>query len=67
MSDTTSGIVLILLGLMSVIGSILNWRFVTRSGKLLNLLLGDTVARIIYVVIGVVVTLLGIAILTGLQ
>ena len=67
MNETTSGIVLILLGLMSVIGSILNWRFVTRSGKLLNLLLGDTVARIIYVVIGVVVTLLGIAILTGLQ
>ena len=67
MTETTSGIVLILIGLMIVIGSALNWRLVTRSGKLLNMLLGDTIARAIYIIVGILLILMGLSMLIGLN
>ena len=58
MTDTTLGIVLVLIGLLAVIGSALNWHIVTHSGKLLNLIFGDMIARTIYIVI--VILLIGV-------
>ena len=67
MTDTMSGIILILIGLLVAIGAALNWRIVTRSGKLLNLLLGDTIARTIYIVIGILIAVLGFAMIIGIN
>jgi uncharacterized membrane protein YuzA (DUF378 family) len=66
MTETVSGILIILIGLLTVIGSALNWRVVTRPGKLLNLLLGDMVARTIYIVIGILLLVLGVGRVFGL-
>jgi uncharacterized membrane protein YuzA (DUF378 family) len=67
MTETVSGILIILLGLLAVIGSALNWRLVTRPGKLLNLLLGDMIARTIYIVIGILLLVLGVDMVFGLH
>ena len=65
MTDTISGIVIVLIGMLAIIGSALNWSIVTRSRKLLNIALGDTVARTIYIVIGVLLVLLGVGRILG--
>lgn len=67
MTDTISGLIIFLIGLLAIIGSALNWRIVTRSGKLLNLLLGDTVARAIYIVAGFFLLALGLGQIVGLN
>ena len=59
------GIFLILSGLLAMVGSALNWRIVTRSGKLINRLLGNGAARVIYFVVGVGLFILGIGQLIG--
>ena len=66
MTDTTLGIVLVLIGLLAVIGSALNWHIVTHSGKLLNLIFGDMIARTIYIVIGIFLIVMGIARMFGI-
>jgi len=48
-----------------MLGAVMNWRFVTRSGKLLNMALGDTVARVIYFGVGAFLFLKGIEIMIG--
>lgn len=65
MSTTITGLLLIAFGLFAMLGSAMNWRIVTRSGKLLNMLLGDTVARVIYFVLGVMIFFLGLNQLLG--
>ena len=65
MTDTISGIVIVLIGMLSIIGSALNWSIVTRSRKLLNIVLGDMVARTIYIVVGVLLVLLGVGRILG--
>ena len=65
MTDTTSGIIIILSGLLALIGSVLNWRIVSHPGKLFNRLFGDTVARIIYGVVGIFLIVMGIGLLIG--
>ena len=55
----TPGFVLIFVGLLAVLGAVLNWRIVSHSGKLFNRLLGDTAARAIYAAVGVVLIVLG--------
>ena len=55
-----SGIVLLVIGLLAVVGAALNWRIVSHSGKLLNRLLGDKVARVIYAAVGVLLMVLGV-------
>ena len=67
MTDTVIGIIIILIGLLAIIGAALNWRLVTRSGKLLNLLLGDTIARTIYIAAGFVLLVLGVGKLIGMN
>ncbi|HSG41652.1 MAG TPA: hypothetical protein VLA72_00725, partial [Anaerolineales bacterium] len=56
---------MIVLGILVMLGSALNWRVISRSGKLLNMLLGDTVARIVYFIVGLIFVYLGLNQLTG--
>jgi hypothetical protein len=65
MTDTISGVVIILIGLLAIIGAALNWRLVTRPRRLLNMVLGDTVARTIYMIVGVLLVILGVGRLVG--
>ena len=65
MSPTVSGYILSAIGVLAMLGAALNWRLVTRSGKLLNRLLGDTIARIIYFGVGVVLFVKGIELAIG--
>ncbi len=65
MSETGAGILLIALGVLSMLGAVLNWRIVSHSGKLLNLLLGDKPARVIYFAVGMFVMFLGVGKLIG--
>ena len=64
-SITVSGLILTLVGILAMLGSALNWRIVTHSGKLFNRLLGDKVARIIYFGVGIIIFIKGIEFLTG--
>ena len=51
---------MIAFGLFAMLGAALNWRIVSRSGKFLNIILGDTVARVIYFLVGVLIFVLGL-------
>jgi hypothetical protein len=65
MHPTVSGILLIVFGLLAMIGAALNWRFISRSPKLVNLVFAETVARMIYFVAGVLLFIVGIERLIG--
>jgi len=65
MSSTVSGFVLIAIGVLAMLGAAMNWSIVSRSGKLINRLLGDTVARVIYFGVGVLVFVKGIELAIG--
>ena len=65
MSETATGILLLVFGVITMLGAALNWRIVTRPGKLFNLLFGDTVARVIYFVAGIFLFVVGIGRLIG--
>jgi hypothetical protein len=60
-----TGLLFMVIGPLIMAGSLLNWRIVSHPGKLLNLLLGDTLARIIYFVVGIALFILGIGRLIG--
>jgi len=53
------GSVMIAIGILAVIGAALNWRIVSHSGKLLNRIFGDTIARAFYAAVGFVLIILG--------
>ena len=61
----TPGFILILFGVLAMLGAALNWRIVTRTGKLLNMMFGDTVARIVYFAVGIFMFIRGVEILIG--
>ena len=65
MSTTTTGFVLAVFGALVMLGSALNWRIVTHSGKLFNRLLGDRIARILYFGVGLLVFVKGIELVIG--
>lgn len=65
MDTLLPGLLLTAVGVLAMLGAVLNWRIVTRSGKLLNMVLGDTVARILYFVLGAFLFLKGIEIMIG--
>lgn len=65
MSTQATGFALILIGLLAMLGAVLNWRIVTHAGKIFNRLFGDTVARVIYFVVGVFLFIKGIEMLIG--
>jgi hypothetical protein len=56
---------LIVVGSLVMLGSALNWWIVTRPEKLLNRLLGDNVARMLYFGIGAFSFTKGIELATG--
>ena len=65
MSTTLIALGLIAAGALTMLGAAMNWGIVSHHGKLLNRLLGDSVARIIYFVTGIFVFLMGIGRLIG--
>jgi hypothetical protein len=65
MDTLLPGLLLVVVGALAMLGAVLNWRIVTRSGKLLNMMLGDTLARILYFGLGVFLFLKGIEIMIG--
>jgi len=65
MDTVVPGLILILFGVLAMLGAALNWRIVTRSGKLLNIVLGDKIARVVYFGVGMFLFVRGIAFLLG--
>jgi len=65
MSSTATGLALIAVGILTMLGAALNWGIVLRSGKLFNRIFGDTVARVIYFVGGGFVFVMGVGKLIG--
>jgi len=65
MSSVTVGLILVVLGVFAMLGAALNWRIVTYSGKLFNMILGDTIARVVYFGVGIFVFVKGIEIAIG--
>jgi hypothetical protein len=53
------GFMMIAIGILAVIGAALNWRIVSHSGKLLNRIFGDKIARAVYAAVGFVLIILG--------
>jgi hypothetical protein len=60
------GILLVVVGLLVFLGAVLEWRVVMNPDKLLNRLLGPAVSRILYLVTGVALFVLGILRISGL-
>ena len=56
-----TGLIFIAMGVLTMLGSALNWRIVSRPGKLINLIFGDTAARVIYFVAGILLFVVGIS------
>jgi hypothetical protein len=67
MTSVALGLLFALIGLLAMLGSVLNWRLVTHSGKLLNMLLGDRIARGIYILLGLFLFVLGMGQLFGMN
>jgi len=67
MNSTVSGVVLILLGLLTMLGAALNWWIIMRPSRLFNRLIGEKVARPIYIAIGFVLLVIGIGRLVGIS
>jgi uncharacterized membrane protein YuzA (DUF378 family) len=67
MDSPIAGYLMIALGILVMLGSALNWRIISRSGKLLNMLLGDTAARVVYFLVGIAFVCLGLNRLTGFR
>ena len=65
MNLSVESIFFLVIGLLFLVGVILNWRIFTGSGKLTNRLLGPTVTRIVYSLFGLVLLGLGIGLLFG--
>jgi uncharacterized membrane protein YuzA (DUF378 family) len=65
MDTTWTGLIFLAIGILTMVGAALNWGIVTRPGKLLNRIFGDTVARIIYFVAGIFLFIVGIGRLIG--
>ncbi len=65
MTPTGSGIVLIVIGAIAMLGAVFNWWIITRSRRLFNMLLGDKAARVIYFIVGALLFLRGIGQLLG--
>lgn len=65
MDAPLTGLIFLAIGILTMVGAALNWGIVTRPGKLLNRIFGDTVARIIYFVAGIFLFVVGIGRLIG--
>ena len=50
-----------------MVGSAMNWRVVTHSGKLFNMIFGDRIARGIYFLVGAFLFALGVGQILGMN
>lgn len=67
MTAVNLGYLFIMIGLLTMVGTALNWRIVTHPGKLLNIILGDRTARVVYMVTGIALFVLGVGQVVGLN
>jgi hypothetical protein len=65
MSPTVTGFVFIAMGVLIMVGAALNWGIVSRPGKLLNRIVGDTAARVVYFAAGSFLFFVGVGRLIG--
>lgn len=65
MNSTLTGLLFVAIGVLIMVGAALDWGIVSRPGKLLNRVFGDTVARIVYFVAGIFLFVVGIGRLIG--
>ena len=64
-NPTITGLIFLAMGILIMIGAALDWGIVSRPGKLLNRIVGDTVARVIYFVAGIFLFAVGVGRLLG--
>lgn len=60
-----TALIFLAMDIVIVVGAALNWGIVSRSGKLLNRIFGDIIARVIYFGAGLFLFLVGIGRLIG--
>lgn len=60
LNATITGLLFVAMGVITMVGVVLNWGIVSRPGKLFNLIFGDTIARVIYFLAGVFLFIVGI-------
>ena len=65
LNSTITALIFLAMGILIMVGAALNWGIVSRPGKLLNRLFGDTVARVVYFGAGIFLFLVGIGRLIG--
>ncbi len=59
------GFLFVAMGALIMVGAALNWGIVSRPGKILNRIFGDTGARVIYFVAGIFLFVVGVGRLIG--
>ena len=64
-NPTVTGFIFVAIGALIMAGAALDWGIVSRPGKLLNRIFGDTVARTVYFVAGIFLFVVGIGRLIG--
>lgn len=64
---TVTALIFLAMGVITMLGAALNWRIVSRPGKLLNGIFGDMAARIIYFVAEIFLFVVGIGRLIGVN
>ena len=67
LNPTVTGSIFVAMGVLAMVGAVLNWSIVSRSGKLFNLIFGDSLARIIYFIAGIFLFMVGIGKLIGVN
>lgn len=60
MNSTLTSLLFVAIGVLIMVGAALDWGIVSRPGKLLNRIFGDTVARILYFAAGIFLFVIGI-------
>ena len=65
MNFSIETILAIVLGLVVLLGAILNWQFILRPDRLVNRLMGPVVTRIVTSIVGLILLGLGIGLMLG--
>ena len=60
-----TGLIFVAIGVITMVGAVFNWGIVSRPGKLFNRIFGDTVARVIYFIVGIFLFVVGIGRMIG--
>ena len=65
MNQIIPGVVVVLAGIITILGALLNWRIVMNPGKLIPRLLGPKISQVVFVIVGIVLIGLGIGLILG--